>query len=370
MKHPAFSIVIELSGAGSRDAWFKTIESFKQQTLPTECFELLLTGSERHCRRCDGAPLTFKSVICSGSTFRRKEAALRQSQSSLILFIEEPVGVPRDFLEIMAGIMKDSAVVAVQPRIEARGGAQPGQFPVRAGMKRIFQVPFLDGRISLIRKEALLSAGGLSPLPRLALWMDLSWRMMKTTGFIRTTELTEVSLLSDTRPLAVLGAALSEGVSRAFFVARWRTFLLSRWKRILVRIRELWRQRLSTLGGQMNCQSLLTILAGAGIGLFRDSMAILAFVPALLFVRRVQLPESGIIPIYSGAFMYADDCCACVTRVSIFNPVGLLDRHYELMRTLLEERLFDLKSDALRTRFGSMDIAALQKLDVLRLGDQ
>ena len=341
-----FSLVIVPLRDESDDSWRRMIESIESQRFDRSEFE---------CVICAGRYLTaffsklaqrggVKIVECKErSSIKRRNAGIEQSLGEVIIFIEEPMLLPDDYLLEFSQIFQDAIIGAAHSRIvEHRELASTLQYPSRAGLPRLLRVPILDGRICAIRRVLCLRIGPFESSCGALSWGDFTWRLLFYPAVVcSTSKVTAVSLRTPNSGIGRLGAAFAAGAQCAVFMVRWRDVLASRWKRITAQMRK---RALIRCGDAARLYSD-RLIGAAARELFYEVISFLAFMTclpiALLNRRKVMLVRAADDLINPWTYYFCDDDFLYAGRICVSDDTYL----HGTARTIVRELIHSAGSD-------------------------
>ena len=234
----SFSLIILPSKINCESEWRRTFASIEQQRFDKCKIEYIVCVEQSAVTTFSklATRLPINLITCPArAASERRNFAAGHARGDILLFVEEPMLLPPDYLCEFSKIFEDRIIGAAHSRIVDAGELKFKQhFPSRAGFVRFLRVPVLDGRICAIRSSLFRQLGNFDRSCGRMSWPDYSWRMLFYPAVLRSTSVvTAISLRKqETRWRRTINAFIC-GADRAAFVVRWRNILRSRWKRII-----------------------------------------------------------------------------------------------------------------------------------------
>jgi hypothetical protein len=374
-------VIVIIDTDYEQQAWHRCLESVITQHVSSDSIELSVVWhgvSPFDLGVPSSVPVHSLAHPYSEQRATVMNAARRAvSGADILLFIEEPLLLPADYINAVQQHFEQPWIGAVQTRIVSeRESQQRYPKPSRAGYKKFFRTPVLDGRIVAIRSSFFDDCGQFVALNGKYLWFDLSWRLMFLPGVLHMMRAVMAISLRKDDTKSFWRIVGHEAQGRAQFLLRWRAVLLPRMRRILGGLLRTYQLEL------IDCKShLWSFSYGAFllVWLRRVLIGALTLLYSARWVMRIpciDVARHSIERLYPWGYFYSDDKATYAGRIGLKEPQFLDPLQLSLMHKLfmtrslshaielLDAELIDaphLSSDRLRAELINRDILIANK---------
>lgn len=285
------------------------------------------------------------------------------SGADILLFIEEPLLLPVEYVNTVQQHFEQPWIGAVQTRIVSeRESQQRYAKPSRAGYKKFFRTPVLDGRIVAIRSSFFDDCGQFAALDGDYLWFDLSWRLMFLPGVLHMMRAVTVISLRKDDAKSFRRTAGHEAQGRAQFLLRWRAVLLPRIRRILGGLLRTYQLEL------MDCKNhpwSFSYSSFLSVWLRRTLIGVLTLLYSARWVMRIpciDVARHSVERLYSWVYFYSDDRATYSGRIGIREPQFLDPVQEKLICKILDTKSVSHAVEILKKELSDMPYLSTDQL--------